>query len=143
LIPLRGGIEKSFSDRILLIGDAAGFVSPIGGDGIYYGMSSGRLASEVAEKVVEKDVFTSSALSEYQQRWHNLWGKDLEALCYFADMVFKRTEQIICYASKDENLREMAVGLYNGDCKPSKAKLKIQSRMARDFFLYDVFKKSA
>jgi geranylgeranyl reductase family protein len=141
LIPLRGGIKRSFSDRILIIGDAAGFVSPIGGDGIYFGMCSGRLASEVVLDSVEKGVFTSSALSVYQQKWQNLWGEDLKALCYFSDMVFKRTEQIFRYACKDEKFKKMAVGLYSGDCRPADMKWPLQKRMVRDYFLYDILKR--
>lgn len=140
LIPLRGGIKKSYSDHILILGDAAGFVSPIGGDGIYYGMCSGRIASEVVENAVEHDSFGKDGLKDYQEKWYKQWGKDLVVLCYFADKVSVRVEQIMKYGSKDEKFKEMAAGLYNGECKPSKMKWKILRRIARDFFLYDMLR---
>jgi flavin-dependent dehydrogenase len=143
LIPLRGSIERSYSDHILILGDAAGFVSPIGGDGIYYGMCSGRIASEVAEYAVEHDSFGKDDLKEYQRDWYQEWGKDLEVLCYLADKVSERVEQIMKYGSKDEKFKEMAAGLYNGECKPSKMKWRILRRMARDFLLYDIFKRGS
>jgi geranylgeranyl reductase family protein len=140
LIPLRGGIGISYSDRMLLIGDAAGFVSPIGGDGIYYGMSSGRMAADVVEYAVEHDSFEKNTLSRYQEEWYKRWGKDLKALCYFADKFFTRTEQILKYASRDNVLRERCVGLYNGECKASEMKWKLFRRIARNFFLYDILR---
>jgi flavin-dependent dehydrogenase len=140
-IPLRGAIEKSFSDRILLIGDAAGFVSPIGGDGIYYGMCSGMIASKVVNYAAEHDSFTKDTLKRYQDEWTLQWGEDLKSLCFFADKLFARTEQIIRYAGKDELLRKRCVELYTGECRASKMKLKFTSRMARDILLYDVLKR--
>ncbi len=139
-IPLRGAIKTSYSHRMLLIGDAAGFVSPIGGDGIYYAMRSGRIAADVVEQAVEHDTFGKETLSRYQQKWHKEWGKDLEALCYFADQINKRAEQVLRYASRDEVFREMCAVLYNGERKASKMKGKILRRVARDFFLYDVLR---
>lgn len=139
-IPLRGGIKTTYSDNMLIIGDAAGFVSPIGGDGIYYAMCSGGIAANVVEYAVEHDACEKDTLSEYQKEWYKQWGKDLEALCYFADKISARTEQILKYASKDNVLRERCVGLYNGECKASDMKWKIKTRVARDFFLYDVLR---
>ncbi len=140
LVPLRGGIKTSYSDRMLLIGDAAGFVSPLGGDGIYYGMCSGRMAADVVEYAAEHDSFGKNTMSRYQEEWFKSWGKDLKSLCYFADNFFARTEQVLKYASKDKVLREWCVGLYNGECRASKMKFKILRRIARDFLLYDVLR---
>jgi digeranylgeranylglycerophospholipid reductase len=142
LIPLRGAIETSYSDGMLLIGDAAGFVSPIGGDGIYYGMCSGRIAADVVEYAVERGSYKKDILSRYQREWYTQWGEDLKVLCYFADKISAKTEQVIKYASRDEILRNMCVGLYNGECRANMIKGKIIRRMARDFLKYDILKMS-
>ncbi|UCE36059.1 MAG: NAD(P)/FAD-dependent oxidoreductase [Thermoplasmata archaeon] len=141
LIPLRGAIKTTYSDGMLLLGDAAGFVSPVGGDGIYYAMCSGKMAAEVVKEAVERDDFGKKTLSRYQENWYREWGKDLQVLCYFADKIFARTERVIKYASKDMKLQELAVSLYNGDRRASDIKWKILKRYARDFLVYDVFKK--
>lgn len=141
IIPLRGAIEKTFTDRILLTGDAAGFVSPIGGDGIYFAMDSGRIAADIVVSACEIGDFSKSALSSYQDQWTTRWGKDLKTLCYFADKIFQKTEQVLKYASKDMILQKMAVGLYNGEVSAYRFKPKIQIRIVRDFILYDIFKK--
>jgi digeranylgeranylglycerophospholipid reductase len=139
-IPLRGCIKTSYSDGMLIIGDAAGFVSPIGGDGIYYGMCSGKIAANIVEYAVEHDAFGKETLSRYQREWQKQWGEDLKVLCYFADKMFTKTEQVLKYASRDKALLEKCVWLYNGECSASEIKWKIQTRVARDFFLYDVLR---
>jgi len=46
-----GGIQRQIAfDRIFLIGDAAGFVDPFSGEGVYYALRSGELAAEMIEK---------------------------------------------------------------------------------------------
>jgi geranylgeranyl reductase family protein len=56
LIPA-GGLERDVGkERILLCGDAAGFVDPFSGEGIYYALHSGALASlSVKEAFESKD----------------------------------------------------------------------------------------
>jgi flavin-dependent dehydrogenase len=124
----------------LIIGDAAGFVSPVGGDGIYFSMSSGKIAAEVIRHAVQLDSFGKDILSNYQQKWYSEWGRDLDALCYFADRIFKKTEQIFKYASKDSVFRNLAVALYNGELSAADIKSKIKRRAARDYLFYDILK---
>jgi geranylgeranyl reductase family protein len=142
LIPLRGAIKTTFTDRILLTGDAAGFVSPVGGDGIYFAIDSGRIAADVVAKACENGDFSKNALSSYQDQWSSRWGRDLKVLCYFADKIFNKTEKVLRYASKDLVFQKMAVSLYNGEISAYRLKPKIQLRAARDFILYDVFRKN-
>jgi geranylgeranyl reductase family protein len=140
-IPLRGAIKTTVSDGIMLIGDAAGFVSPIGGDGIYYAMDSGRIAASMVEHCCENERYDKETLSRYQNKWFTKWGRDLKALCYFADRMFDKTDQIIRYASRDRVFQEMTVALYNGEKSARSLKPKIQLRVARDYVLYDILKR--
>lgn len=140
-IPLRGAIKTTFSDRVLLLGDAAGFVSPIGGDGIYYAMSSGRIAADVVGQCTSQDSYGKSTLRCYQDEWFRKWGRDLQVLCYFADKIYKKTEQIIRYAARDSMFRDMCVRLYDGKIPASALKGKILRRVARNFLLYDILRK--
>ncbi len=139
-LPLRGAIKTTYSDGILLVGDAAGFVSPIGGDGIYYSMWSGRIAGDVVEYAAENNSFKKETLSRYQKEWYTQWGKDLKVLCYFADKISTKAEQVIRYASRDKVLQSRCVDLYNGESRASKIKWKILRRIARDYLLYDILK---
>lgn len=65
---LRG---KNVADRTILIGDAAGFVDPLMGEGIAYAMKSGAFAAEVISKAYDEDRYDKERLSEYQDLCHN------------------------------------------------------------------------
>lgn len=64
LIPL-GPVKKTFSRRFLLAGDAAGFVSPFEGEGLYYSRRSGELAAEI----ISDAIAGKKSLNDYQVRW--------------------------------------------------------------------------
>jgi geranylgeranyl reductase family protein len=61
---LRG---KNVTDRAILIGDAAGFVDPLMGEGIAYAMKSGEFAAAVINKAYDEDRYDEERLSEYQE----------------------------------------------------------------------------
>lgn len=54
-------------DRVMLVGDAAGLVNPLNGEGIQYALLSGRWASEVAISCLATDDLSKEALLAYQQ----------------------------------------------------------------------------
>ncbi|WP_422444069.1 NAD(P)/FAD-dependent oxidoreductase [Thermoanaerobacterium sp. DL9XJH110] len=47
-LPVGGRKRKISSDKLFLIGDAAGLVDPFSGEGIYYGLRSAQIAAEMA-----------------------------------------------------------------------------------------------
>jgi len=130
-IPLRGPIERTYSERILLLGDAAGFVSPISGDGIDFAISSGMLGAQVATQCLEKGDCSKKALSKYEVQWRSRWDKDFKVLCELADLVEKDLEGIIKNFSKDDKLIEMMVQVYNGRVRPSEIITKLKLRYAK------------
>jgi geranylgeranyl reductase family protein len=119
-IPLRGPIKRTVSDRTMLVGDAAGFVSPLGGDGISFAMASGMLAARTAIQCLEVGDCSSKGLSVYEREWKRLWGKDFRVLCDLADMVERDMDRIIEVCRNDKVLVRMLAGIYNGRDKPSK-----------------------
>ncbi len=78
LMPLAGIIRPSFSDRILLAGDAAGHCSPISGEGIHYSMIGGKLAAETAMRALSEKQIRKKSLSRYEKLWMNEIGSDLK-----------------------------------------------------------------
>ncbi len=134
-------IKKTYTDRIVIAGDAAGFVSPLTGEGIYYAMDSGRIASEIISKALEKGDFSAQTLKPYQDIWMKRWGKDLKTLGFFQKWLMAWPEKFVKYGSKDEKLKEIFVGLFIGGVSASKVKWKVISRIVRGFFVYDVFRK--
>ena len=140
-VPFVGNIKKTYADRIVIVGDAAGFVSPLTGEGIYYAMDSGKIASEIISKALEKEDFGAQSLKSYQNIWRKRWGKDLEALRFFHRMLMKWPEKFVKYGSKDEKLKKIFIALFIGNMNASRMKWKIISRIVMDFFVYDVFRR--
>ena len=54
-IPAGGYIKKAVMDNKILVGDAAGLVDPISGEGIYYALISGKYAAEVVSKKLKNN----------------------------------------------------------------------------------------
>jgi geranylgeranyl reductase family protein len=66
-------LTRSYSDRILLAGDALGVVSSVSGEGIYQSMASGEDAAFVANEALEQRKFDA----EFLQLYDKVWKKDL------------------------------------------------------------------
>jgi digeranylgeranylglycerophospholipid reductase len=69
LIPVAPA-RKIFSERMLIVGDAAGMVDPVTGGGIAHAINGGMLAGKISCEALEEDDFSSSFLSQYQRLWH-------------------------------------------------------------------------
>ncbi len=67
--PLREDFLTSptFGERALLVGEAAGLVNPLTGEGIDYALESGRIAAEHAFAMLAQDDFTPQRLAAYDQ----------------------------------------------------------------------------
>jgi digeranylgeranylglycerophospholipid reductase len=75
-IPIRT-LARSYGDRLLVIGDAAGQVKPTTGGGIYFGHLGARIAAEVLDEALSSDNLTAGQLSRYQKQWKARMGKEL------------------------------------------------------------------
>lgn len=58
--------SRNVADCAILVGDAAGFVDPMMGEGIAYAMKSGVLAAAVIDSAIEEGKYDAARLSEYQ-----------------------------------------------------------------------------
>jgi geranylgeranyl reductase family protein len=56
------------ADRVMLTGDAAGFINPLNGEGIQYALSSGRWAAETALGALADDDLSEQRLKAYADR---------------------------------------------------------------------------
>lgn len=71
-------IERSYTDRILVVGEAAGQVKTTTQGGIYYGMLCASLAAETIELAARQGDFRAQALRRYEQAWTREIAKELE-----------------------------------------------------------------
>lgn len=67
-IPMSGPAPTLTNERIILCGDAGGFVFPGTGEGIYYAIKSGRIAAEVINSAFNKESMDFQSLKEPYQK---------------------------------------------------------------------------
>jgi len=72
-----GTLARSYGDRVLVIGDAAGQVKPTTGGGIYLGHLGACIAAKVLDEALSSDNLSAGQLSRYQKQWKAKMGKEL------------------------------------------------------------------
>jgi hypothetical protein len=64
-------------DRVMLLGDAAGLINPLNGEGIQYALHSARWAADIAADRLASDRLDAACLAGYQQRVHQNLRADM------------------------------------------------------------------
>lgn len=78
ILPL-GAVGRTYGDRMLAIGDAAGLVKPTTGGGIHYSIVSGALAADVLVAALAGDRLDARSLSVYEDAWRSELAAEFEA----------------------------------------------------------------
>ena len=86
-IPLKP-LPKTYGDRVLVVGDAAGMVKPTTGGGIYYALLSGEIAAGTASEALLAEDFAGHRLKRYEKAWKAVFGKELK-VGYYTRMLFE------------------------------------------------------
>jgi len=73
-----GGIDKSFGKHLLIIGDAAGMIDPLTGEGIHHAMDGGKIAAQFLMEVWNKGNFEEEVMQIYHMRWMKAFGFDFK-----------------------------------------------------------------
>ena len=68
-IPISGPRNNTIDDGLIMIGDAAGFTSPLFEGGSHLAMKSGKYAAEVAKKSIENGKYSKTDLKVYEKLW--------------------------------------------------------------------------
>jgi len=76
-IPLKP-LARTYADRILVVGDAAGQVKPTTGGGIYFGLICAGLAVRTLDESLRTGDLSSRRLALYQKRWHKILKRELD-----------------------------------------------------------------
>ncbi|MHA2020351.1 MAG: geranylgeranyl reductase family protein [Candidatus Thorarchaeota archaeon] len=117
--------------RTMLVGDAAGLVSPISGEGIFYAIKSGQLAARVACKAAEKK--EPYHVMRYGDILRKTLLKELSAASYLAKMLYKSKRNmdiIIQITQEDSIMREHLIDIMAGTRPLQQTKRSIMKRMA-------------
>jgi geranylgeranyl reductase family protein len=76
MLPL-APVARTYADRVVAVGDAAGLVKPTTGGGIYYGLVSGALAGDVLDEALRRNRLGAPQLRRYEQRWRRRLGQEI------------------------------------------------------------------
>ena len=74
IIPVGGPLNKTWSQNVLLIGDAAGHIMASNGGGIPTALCGGEIAGDAIINHLEK----GTPLSDYENQWRFEFGKELD-----------------------------------------------------------------
>ncbi|HEC81575.1 MAG TPA: NAD(P)/FAD-dependent oxidoreductase [Thermoplasmatales archaeon] len=107
-------LKKTYSDRVLLVGDAAGFINPVSGEGIYYALVSGEMAAKVAAEAIENNDTSEQFLSTYQRLCENDFGRDIKLLVKSTKQWEKQDTRFLKIMSQDKKLAEMLFTIITG-----------------------------
>jgi digeranylgeranylglycerophospholipid reductase len=82
ILPL-SRISRTYGDRFIVVGDAAGLVKPTTGGGIYYSLVSASLGAGVLAAALQDDDVSAVRLSEYERRWRARLETELDTQLSF------------------------------------------------------------
>ena len=80
---------KTYSRRLIAVGDAAGQVKPTTGGGIYFGLLSAEIAACNLQRALDKDDLSARSLAGYQRQWKKKLGQELR-MCYWARKLYEK-----------------------------------------------------
>jgi digeranylgeranylglycerophospholipid reductase len=94
ILPL-GPVARTYADRAVAVGDAAGLVKPTTGGGIYYGLLSGRIAAETLDEALRQDALDAHSLSRYERSWKARLGPEIRAGLAFRSIAGRLNDRAI------------------------------------------------
>jgi digeranylgeranylglycerophospholipid reductase len=95
-------IKRTYTDGLMVVGDAAHMVNPLSGGGIVNAMKAGRIAARVAARAFAANDTSAAFLSTYHAEWMALLGEDhlryyrlKEAISKFDDAFLNRLARTV------------------------------------------------
>ncbi len=82
-------LPRTYGDRLLVVGDAAGQVKPTTGGGIYFGHLGSEVAVEVLSEAFDNGSLEATQLSHYQKRWKAKMGSEIRR-SYIARRLYQK-----------------------------------------------------
>jgi len=82
ILPL-SRISRTYGDRFIAVGDAAGLVKPTTGGGIYYSLVSASIGAGVLGAALHEGDLSATRLSEYERRWRARLETELDTQLSF------------------------------------------------------------
>jgi len=90
-----GPISKSFTHRVLAVGEAGGQIKTTTGGGIAYGLLCSEIAVDVLKESFNRRDFSEGRLSKYEKLWKSKIGEELKMGCNARKIMEKLTDKQI------------------------------------------------
>ena len=106
-LPLCGPLSRTVADRVVVCGDAGGFVNAYTGEGIYYAMVTGQHAGETLAGALKDGDLSARRLEAYETRWRQEIGEELSDAVRIQRRIFANpslVDRIIRAAAIDDRL---------------------------------------
>ncbi len=129
--PVRGWPMRTYRNdrglaapRVLLLGDAGGFVDPLSGEGIYGALRSARIAATLLPATLGSPSTLPPSPREYERRCHRAFGADYGSAAFLSGLLSHPTagkvlarwglERLQRVSSLDPAYARMVAGLFTG-----------------------------
>ena len=130
-LPLGGPLPRTVADRVLVAGDAGGFVNGYTGEGIYHAMVTGEHAGVTAAEAVASGDGSAAGLARYESRWRGEIGRELADSLRIQRRLFARprlADAIVRAAAADPKLCRLLARVALGEEDFSKRRLELALR---------------
>jgi geranylgeranyl reductase family protein len=127
-LPFKKTAENTVFDNVLLVGDSAGFVSPVTGEGLYYAIKGGQLAAEA----IHQNLKNGTPLMSYQENWKKDFGNNLNNGYFLRESVYKnkrRMEFAVTLGRHDRKMSEILNKMISGIYSYREVMMKILLRL--------------
>jgi flavin-dependent dehydrogenase len=94
VLPL-GPVDRTYTNRAVAVGDAAGLVKPTTGGGIYYSLISGQLAALALDRALRDDDLRAVRLREYESHWRAKLGAEIRTGLAFRTFAARMSDRAI------------------------------------------------
>jgi len=130
-LPISGPLPRTYGDRVLLSGDAGGFVHALTAEGIYYAMVSGEHAARTAIAAVRQKEFSAKQLCAYESAWGQEIGVELRKSVSLQKLLLgdpNRIDRIVRVASSNPQLAKLLARYATGSLSHSEFKKSLIRR---------------
>jgi geranylgeranyl reductase family protein len=81
--------KRTYGERFIIVGDAAGQVKPLTGGGIYFGLLCADIAVNNVDKALKDGDLRAVKLAAYDKEWRNKLNRELR-ICRMAQHIYSR-----------------------------------------------------
>jgi len=83
------GVPRSYDEHLLIIGDAAGHIDPLTGEGIHTAIQGGKIAASVLNEMRANGDYSAKSCAVWEARWWAAFGHDFKISQQAAVLIYR------------------------------------------------------